>query len=441
MSCIVAKFGGSSLASSEQFKKVKDIILQDTGRRFIVVSAPGKRSADDNKITDLLLSCFYLHAEGKNFTKTFLEISERFISIRDELQLKLDIEGELEQIRISIENGASSMYVASRGEYLCGLLLSEYLSYEFIDPSSLIFFSDEGIFDAERSNRVLAEKLSAMHNAVMPGFYGAMENGEICTFSRGGSDISGAVMARALCANVYENWTDVSGFLMANPNIVSDPLEIKSLSYEELRELKYMEAGVLHEDAIYPVQKAGLATNIRNTNMPCHPGTLIVNDDGEIPLKKSVITGIAGKAGFDILRIDKPMSSAGPGIAMRLLQAFCENDIRIEQIVSSVAQISVVLSSDVLADPELKEALYVRINELVQPRTINLEQNVALLAVVGRAMRYSPNCNSRIFSALYKENIDVRAILQNNSRISTILAIASSDLNKAINAVYREFVH
>lgn len=441
MTCIVAKFGGSSLASSKQFTKVKNIILQDDRRRFIVVSAPGKCSSADIKVTDLLLSCFYTHARGKDFSEPFSLVCKKFTDIRDELDIDIDIESELDSIRQSILDGASSMFVASRGEYLCGLLMSKYIGFEFFDPTTAVFFSNEGTFDAERSNRALAEKLAFMKNAVMPGFYGIMDSGDICTFSRGGSDISGAVMARALCADVYENWTDVSGFLMASPSIVNNPLEIKSLSYEELRELKYMRAGVLHEDAIYPVQKAGLPTNIRNTNFPEHPGTMIVNDECEIPLKKSVITGIAGKTDFDIIRIDKPMLSAEPGVAMKLLQAFAENDIRVEQVVSSVAQMSIVLDSSILADAQKKEALYVRINELVQPRNIILDHNVALLAIVGRAMRYSPDCNARIFSSLLREHIDIRAILQNNSRISTILAISSSDLDRAINAVYSEFVH
>lgn len=440
MPYIVAKFGGSSLASSQQFAKVRDIVLQDTRRKYIVASAPGKRFSQDRKITDLLLDCFFLRSENKDFLSVFNIIANRFIDIRNELDLKLDIETDLDCIKRKIIAGASQMYIASRGEYLCAKLLAEYVGYTFFDPVNAVFFSDDCAFNAERSNRTLAEQLDNFGNAVMPGFYGAFSNGDVCTFSRGGSDISGAIVARAICADVYENWTDVSGFFITDPSVVANPLEIQVLSYKELRELRYMQAGVLHEDAIYPVQKAGIITNIRNTNNPKHPGTLIVNDDGDVPVNKNIITGIAGKAGFDILRIDKSTMESETGVAMRLMQVFAENNIQIEQIVSSIAQISVVLQSNVLADLECRERVLVRIKELIQPHNINIDSDIALLAIVGRYIRYSRDSEYRIFNALYRSNIAVHAILQNNSQISTIVAISADELSKAINTIYNEFV-
>ncbi len=440
MGVIVAKFGGSSLSEAKQFEKVKYIISLDNRRLFIIPSAPGKRNPEDEKVTDLLLKCFDLNEKGEDIADTFNTIRERFTSIAKDLNLKLDIHGVLNEIEVNIRRGASRMYCASRGEYVNGMLLADYLGYNFFDPAGSILFYDDGNFDSERTNRIVAEKLCSLKNAVIPGFYGSTSDGEIQTFSRGGSDISGAVVARALCAEVYENWTDVSGFLMADPRIVENPLEIKELTYRELRELSYMGATVLHEDAIFPVNKAGISTNIRNTNYPEHPGTIIrhVMRTEEAVAKKHVITGIAGRQGFDVVTIEKSMMNSEIGFGMRVLQALYEYGISFEHLPTGIDSICVVVDHknfDIYRDAVIK-----RIYELCQPDTVNVSENMAIIATVGRGMVRNPGTASRLFKALYDANINIRMIDQGSSELSILVGINDDDFKKAVKSIYNAFV-
>lgn len=439
MSCIVAKFGGSSLASAEQFKKVKHILSLDSRRLFIVPSAPGKRHAQDEKITDLLIQCYNDNMLGYSIDDSFAKIEARFLEIAGQLELDLNIAAELAEIKQNILGGASIMYTESRGEYLNGLLLAKYLGYHFFDPTRAIYFSDSGRFDSELSNRVLAESLSQLENAVIPGFYGRKQNGQIQTFSRGGSDITGAVVARALCADVYENWTDVSGFLMADPKLVERPLEIRELTYKELRELSYMGANVLHEDAIYPVQRARISTNIRNTNYPEHPGTRILPSMAEQRPNKHVITGIAGKAGFDIITIEKSMMNSEVGFGMRVLQALYEHNLPFEHIPTGIDSLSVVVNHKDFEPHE--ESLCTRISELAQPDSIKIHRDIAMVATVGRAMSARCDTAARLFQALHEENISIQTIVQGSSRLSLIVGVESDRFADAIRAIYHEFVN
>ena len=299
----VVKFGGSSLASAEQFKKVKDIITAEDSRRFVVPSAPGKRFSADTKVTDMLYGCYDLAAKGKDFTKEFEAIKERYNGIINDLGLDINLDNEFDVIKACFIGKAGRDYAASRGEFLNGMVLANYLGYNFIDAADVIFFDDRGQFDAKRTNKVLSERLEGLENAVVPGFYGSMPNDTIKTFSRGGSDITGSIVAAAVNADLYENWTDTSGFLTTDPRIVKDPAPITTITYKELRELSYMGASVFHEDAIFPVRKAGIAINIKNTNDPEAPGTLIVESTSQKPA--FTITGIAGKKGFTVIREER----------------------------------------------------------------------------------------------------------------------------------------
>ena len=323
MGKIVAKFGGSSLSDAGQFVKVRQIIEMDTRRCYVVPSAPGKRFDGDEKVTDLLYRTYHLHQEGKDFTPAFSQVRERFVSIATELGLKVDIISQLNKIESDLLAGASEDYCASRGEYLNGLLLADYLGYHFLDPKDYIFFSEDGAFDSERTNDALSAVLAHTDRAVIPGFYGSGADGRIRTFSRGGSDVSGAIVARAAYADLYENWTDVSGFLMADPHVVPEARTIRSITYRELRELSYMGATVLHEDSVFPVHRAGIPTNIRNTNAPSERGTMITH--GSVEEKNPyVITGIAGKLGFSVISVEKAMmNSCRPLRKMAFLLSTC----------------------------------------------------------------------------------------------------------------------
>ncbi|MDR3085405.1 MAG: aspartate kinase, partial [Christensenellaceae bacterium] len=316
---VVAKFGGSSLADARQFQKVKAIVLEDERRRYVVPSAPGKRDDDDEKVTDLLYLMQRRAAEGQSIGEEFSRLAERFVGIVEGLGLDLDILPYLGEVRLAIEGGASRDFAASRGEYLNGVVLSHYLGWELIDAAEVVFFDENGVFEAERTQEVLSSRLAKAKNAVIPGFYGSMPNGEIRTFSRGGSDITGAIVARACAAELYENWTDVSGFLMADPRVVKRPREIAVITYRELRELSYMGATVLHDEAIFPVRMAGIPINIRNTNEPSAPGTMIVRaDESQV---RGAITGIAGKKGFTAIAVEKNLMNAELGFGRRVLQA------------------------------------------------------------------------------------------------------------------------
>ncbi len=431
----VAKFGGSSLADAGQFKKVKEILLSDPNRRFAVPSAPGKRFKDDSKITDLLYQCYQKVEKGEDFRSAFRVIEERYRQIAFDLALDIDIDGLLDQTGADIRRVATPDFAASRGEYLNGVLLSAYLGWDFIDPKNYIKFDRQGVFAEEWTNELLGNELRHHEHAVIPGFYGSVPNGEIRTFSRGGSDITGAVVARAAGAELYENWTDVSGFLMADPRIVEDPREIRYLTYAELRELSYMGATVLHEESIFPVHKAGIPTNIRNTNDPAHPGTMILEKSPEGT--QGTITGIAGHKNFSLISIEKAMLNSEKGFCRRVLSVLEDFDISIEHMPTGIDTVSVVV-----ADSEIKDRrseITHRIKEVCQPDHIEISSGIALIATVGEGMVRSPGTAARLFSGLHKAGVNVRMIDQGSSELNIIVGVDTEDFNKAVRAIYEAF--
>lgn len=433
----VVKFGGSSLADAKQFKKVKDIVFADEARRFVVPSAPGKRFSGDTKVTDLLLLSHRQAVSGEDFSSTLTLIKERYQSIIDELGLSVVLDGEFEKIEGRLKAGCPSDYIASRGEYLNGMLLADYLGYEFVDAASVVFFNEKGVFDANKTNRVMGHVLDSCETAVIPGFYGSDPTGEIVTFSRGGSDVTGAVVARAVTACVYENWTDVSGILMADPRIVDTPKPISTITYRELRELAYMGASVLHEDAIFPVKMAGIPINIKNTNAPDAAGTMIVATTEEYQ-SEYIITGIAGKKGFSLINIEKDMMNSELGFGMRVLQVLDSMGISFEHLPSGIDTMSVVVAQSFIAGRE-REILS-RISALVSPDNIDIEKGIALIAVVGRGMIRTQGTASRIFEALARAGVNVRMIDQGSSELNIIIGVEEHDFDAAIKTIYDEFV-
>ena len=434
----VAKFGGSSLSDARQFEKVRAIVYDDPERVYIVPSAPGRRQDGDDKVTDLLYRCHRLHAQGKDYQDVYDLIAARYMDIAEELGLGVDLRKELDEINEAISNGATADYAASRGEYLNAILLSDYLQMEFIDAAQVVFFKTDGTFDSEKTQEVLSARLKESKRAVIPGFYGATPDGRIRTFSRGGSDISGAIVARAACAEVYENWTDVSGFLMADPRIVPGAMQIESITYQELRELSYMGATVLHEDSVFPVHRAGIPTNIRNTNCPEHPGTFIRfgTVEKENPY---VITGIAGKKGFSIISVEKAMMNTEIGFARRVLQAIEEQHLSFEHMPTGIDTLCVVVNREALS--ACRDSVINRIIELAEPDTITINESMAVIATVGRGMVHNCGTAARLFGAMSRAGINVRMIDQGSSELSIIVGVDDSDFEQTIRAVYSEFVH
>lgn len=432
----VVKFGGSSLASAEQFMKVGDIIRADKSRRYVVPSAPGKRNSKDTKVTDMLYACYALAEEGRDFRVPLMKIKDRYDSIINGLQLKTSLDEEFKTISEMFKKKAGTDYAASRGEYLNGIIMADYLGYEFIDSAEVIFFDENGSFDPDKTDRVLSERLAKTQYAVVPGFYGALPDGTVHTFSRGGSDITGSIVAKASRASIYENWTDVSGCLVADPRIVPNPEPIRVITYRELRELSYMGASVLHEDAIFPVRKAGIPINIRNTNDPEAEGTMIVESTCQKP--EFTITGIAGKKGFVAVNIDKDMMNAEVGFCRKALEAFEENGISIEHMPSGIDTMTVFVHQ---AEFEGKEQQVVSsLRRLAAPDVIDLEADLALIAVVGRGMKSVRGTAGRIFSALAHANINVRMIDQGSSELNIIIGVSNDDFEKAITSIYDIFV-
>lgn len=432
----VVKFGGSSLADAEHFKKVHDIIVADPSRKFVVPSAPGKRFKDDTKVTDMLYECYNKSASGEDMAEIFGKVCERYNLIIDGLGLDYDLSDEYEHIEWAIRHHAGRDYAASRGEYLNGLVLAKYLGFDFIDPASYVRFFDNGVFDSETTNNLLSEELKKHKNGVIPGFYGSMPNGTIRTFSRGGSDITGSIVARAVYADLYENWTDVNGFLMADPRIVDNPRGISYITYRELRELSYMGAGVLHEDAIFPVRFAGIPINIRNTNDPEDPGTMIVSHTDVYD--NSIITGIAGKKGFCVITIEKAMMNAELGFGRRVLEAIEHENISFEHLPSGIDTMSVVLNRSEIAD--CRERLINRICHTVEPDTISIEEGLALIAVVGRGMVKAKGTAVRVFKAAAEAGINIRMIDQGSSELNIIIGVDEADFERTMSAIYHEFV-
>ncbi len=432
----VLKFGGSSLASAEQFKKVGDIIRADETRRYVIPSAPGKRYPDDVKVTDMLYQCCELAESGQAFTKQLGKIKDRYNEIIRGLKLDFSLEDDFNTIRKHLLAGAGPMYAASRGEYLNGKIMAKYLEYDFIDAANVIRFDKDGNFDSETTNDLLARRLQASERAVIPGFYGARANGTIVTFSRGGSDITGSIAARAVNANLYENWTDVSGFLVADPRIVRHPQVIHTITYSELRELAYMGASVLHEDAIFPVRRAGIPINIRNTNAPSDDGTMIVRSTCRIPAY--TITGIAGKKGFVAVNIEKDMMNTEIGFGRKVLCAFEDNGISFEHMPSGIDTMTVFVHQDAFEEKEQK--VIADIQRTAHPDSIELESDLALIAVVGRGMKSTRGTAGRLFSALAHAHINVKMIDQGSSELNIIIGVRNDDFEDAIRAIYDMFV-
>ncbi len=432
----VVKFGGSSLASAGQFAKVGDIIRSDESRKYVVPSAPGKRNAKDTKVTDMLYDCYAAAEAEEEFKPKLKKIKDRYDAIINGLNLKLSLEEEFRIIAENFAKKAGSDYAASRGEYLNGIIMAVYLGYEFIDAAEVVFFNENGEFDADKTDKVLSARLEKSEKAVIPGFYGAKEDGSVVTFSRGGSDITGSIVAKAVKADMYENWTDVSGFLIADPRIIKNPEVIKVITYRELRELSYMGATVLHEDAVFPVRKAGIPINIRNTNAPEDEGTLIV--ESTCHQSKYTVTGIAGKKGFVAVNIDKDMMNSEVGFGRKVLQAFEQNGISFEHVPSGIDTMTVFVHQEEFVGKE--QQVLSAIHRLAQPDTIDLEADLALIAVVGRGMRSTRGTAGRIFSALAHANVNVKMIDQGSSELNIIIGVANNDFETAIEAIYDIFV-
>ncbi len=432
----VVKFGGSSLASAEQFRKSADIIKSEASRRFVVPSAPGKRFPKDTKVTDLLLSCYDRSAAGEDFSREFADIVSRYDDIINGLGLATDLSAEYSAIKQRLSGGTTRDYIASRGEYLNALILSEYIGYDFLDAAEVIFFDADGRFDASRTDRIMSERLAGAKNAVIPGFYGSMPDGSIKTFSRGGSDITGAIVARAVMADIYENWTDVSGFLMCDPRIVENPHPIKIITYRELRELSYMGATVLHEESIFPVKLAGIPINIRNTNRPSDIGTMIVTSTDKYRTD-DIITGIAGKKGFSVIRIEKDMMNQETGFGMKVLKVFSDLGVSFEHLPSGIDTMCVIINRDDISGRE-REILS-SVSRAVNPDNIDYEPSLALIAVVGRNMAGMPGTAARIFTSLAREGINIRMIDQGSSELNIIIGVDESAFEHAIRTIYDEF--
>ena len=430
------KFGGSSLASAEQFKKVRDIIMADDSRRYVVPSAPGKRFSSDTKVTDMLYRCYELASKGENISEEFSKIKERYNSIINDLGLNMSLDEDFAQIKSALIHRIGRDYAASRGEYLNGKILANYLGYDFIDASDVIFFKENGTFDSEKTNEVLSAALKMTERAVIPGFYGSMPNDTVKTFSRGGSDITGSIVARASESGLYENWTDVSGFLMADPRVVENPAPIEIITYRELRELSYMGATVLHEDAIFPVRMAGIPINIRNTNDPEANGTMIVSHcpaDGN-----GYITGIAGKKGFSVITIEKDMMNSEKGFGRKVLSVLENSDIGFEHLPSGIDTMSVIVNT---ADLEpLRDMVINNICTAVDPDSIRVDDDLALIAVVGRNMANATGTAARVCHAVARAEINIKMIDQGSDEINIVLGVSEADFEDAIRAIYARFV-
>lgn len=435
MSTVVTKFGGSSLADASQFKKVKNIICADDARKYVVPSAPGKRNKKDTKVTDLLYLC-HAHVEtGIALDDVFKHVESRYTEIVNELGLNFDIKKYLDVVKKDLEDGASKDYAASRGEYLNGLVLANYLGYEFVDAKDVIVFDEDGALNSEKTNEALKAVLSKTPKAVIPGFYGADANGNIVTFSRGGSDVTGALVAASVDADLYENWTDVSGFLMADPRIIDNPKAIDQITYKELRELSYMGASVLHEDAIFPVRAAGIPINIKNTNRPEDKGTFIVQDIDDKECK--TITGIAGKKDFTVISIEKAMMNSELGFCRKLLSVLETNNISFENMPSGIDSVCVVIS-----DSELKhkrDKIVEEIKRACNPDSIVVHPNMALIATVGKRMAKQKGVAAKVFSALSEANVNIRMIDQGSSEMNILVGIENDDFERGIQAIYNAF--
>ena len=433
----VVKFGGSSLASAEQFKKVGAIIQADESRVYVIPSAPGKRFSDDTKVTDMLLHVYQTACEGKDIDDEIKAIKARYDEIIEGLGLSdFSLDSDFEVIAKTLREEPEKDYAASRGEYVNGKIMAAYLGIQFIDSAEVIFFNEEGKLNSYKTEKVLAAKLAEYDRAVIPGFYGLGKNGKVKTFSRGGSDVTGSIVAQAARADVYENWTDVSGFLISDPRIVPNPKPIKFITYRELRELSYMGASVLHEDAIFPVRQCGIPINIRNTNIPSDEGTWIVETTAR--KQEQVITGIAGKKDFCTVFISKAMMNSEIGFCRKVLQAFEENQISVEHMPSGIDTMTVVVHEDEFMHKEQK--VISAIHRLAVPDAIEIESGLALVAVVGRGMKSASGTAGKLCNALANAGINIKMIDQGSSELNIIVGVRNEDFETATKAIYNTFV-
>lgn len=433
----VVKFGGSSLADANQFVKVANIIRADEARRYVVPSAPGKREPKDTKVTDMLYACYDVAVRGQDFLPMFAEIEKRYTDIIEGLGLDLSLANEFETIKHSFRARAGRDYAASRGEYLNGIILAKYLGYEFIDAADVIYFGEDGKLLLEQTLKVLKKRLEKVTHAVIPGFYGSRPNDTVKTFSRGGSDITGSIVAAACEADLYENWTDVSGFLVCDPRIVANPVPIQTITYRELRELSYMGAGVLHEEAIFPVRKAGIPINIKNTNKPDDAGTMIV-ETADVSSCAYTITGIAGTKGFATVSIEKDMMNAELGFGRKVLEIFEKHGISFEHIPSGIDTMSIVVHKSEFEKAE--HSIIDGIKRAVNPDHIEIDRDVALVAIVGRGMKSQRGTAARIFASLAHNNINIKMIDQGSSELNIIVGVSEEDFEASIQAVYDIFI-
>ena len=440
MSLKVVKFGGSSLADAEHFRQVAEIIKADPSRRYVVPSAPGKRFSEDTKVTDMLYTLYELvrsRAASEVIDAHFSSIKSRYNDIISELGLDFDLSGEFEYIKNAILHNSGRDFAASRGEYLNGLILAKYLGFDFIDAENVIFFKENGSFDEEKTNDVLSLELKEHKKAVIPGFYGISPNGTVVTFSRGGSDITGSIVARAAEADLYENWTDVSGFMMADPRIIKDPSIIDTITYRELRELSYMGATVLHEDAIFPVRNAGIPINIKNTNKPEDRGTMIVSQASGYDTEH-IITGIAGKKGFSVLTIEKDMMNSEVGFGRKVLESLEDFGVAFEHLPSGIDTMSVIVSTSQIN--EHREKVLQAVTRRTKPDSVTLEDGLALVAVVGRGMVKARGTAARVFNAVSNAGVNIKMIDQGSCELNIIVGVDECDFEAALKAIYDEFV-
>jgi aspartate kinase len=432
----VLKFGGSSVADGIQLTKIKSIIDADPDRRYIVVSAPGKRFDGDNKITDLLYMCRAQMQHNIPYEQLFQVITDRYSAVKYNLGIDVDLDRYYDEIRTNLDNKCSEDYIASRGEYLSAILVAAYLGYDFVDTKGLILFDKRGRLLADETNEALKAELAKHERAVLPGFYGSdKETGEIRVLSRGGSDVTGSLVARAVNADIYENWTDVSGLLMADPRIVKDPEPIQTISYIELRELSYMGASVLHEDAVFPVRLANIPINIRNTNQPDDPGTIITTEHA--PEGKKVLSGIAGNKDFTVIAMYKNMLNKEIGYVRRVLTILEDFDISFEHIPTGIDTVSVVISNDQL-DGKLDDVLEA-LERQMKPDDLSVHEDISLIAVVGLGMSRRPGTSAKICTALADEAINIRMLNQGSSEINIIIGVDTADFENAIKAIYNAF--
>ncbi|MEA4964764.1 MAG: aspartate kinase [Oscillospiraceae bacterium] len=436
MQPIVVKFGGSSLASAAQIEKAAAIIRQNPNRRYVVASAPGKRNAADTKVTDLLYRCCDAALAGEDFSPVLAEIHGRFSSIAKDLAVSFPVDEELSEIETHLRNHPQRDYMASRGEYLNSKLIAAYLDIPFVDPADSVLFREDGTFDSETTNARLAAALRDLPRAVIAGFYGALPDGTVHTFSRGGSDITGSLVARAVNASLYENWTDVSGMLVTDPRIVPNPKAIDYITYTELRELSYMGASVLHEDAVFPVRAAGIPINIRNTNHPDDAGTMIAphlppEADGKI------VTGIAGRKGFTNIQIEKAMMNAEIGLGACVLQVLSSFGVPFEHLPSGIDTLSVVVTTSLLAP--VREQVLEALQREVRPDSISIEDHLSLVAVVGHGMVRTKGIAARVFQAIAVADVNIRMIDQGSSELNIIIGVSDDDYEAVIRSLYRAF--